>query len=95
MKMLILFLVLFISSIALGQDKFWVSNKLEVGYDKTFISNQVTFNRDEFTKNGLAAGLKFKVADNINLKTFYLLENSLKNNWKNDHFIGIKLDLKL
>ena len=95
MKILVpLFLLLF-SSPAMASGKFWISNKLEIGYNKTFVSNQVSFNRDEFTKNGFAAGLKFKLNDITNLKTFYLLENSLENDWKNNHFLGIKFDFKL
>ena len=38
---------------AMAQDKFWISNKIEVGYSKTFISNQIKFNQDEFIKNDL------------------------------------------
>jgi hypothetical protein len=95
MKILIPFFLLLFSFPVFAQDNFWVSNKLEVGYNKAFISNQATFNYNEFTKNSLAAGLKFKLNDNANLKTFYLLENILKNNWKNNHFLGIKLNLKL
>jgi len=95
MKIIILFFLLLFAAPAFAKGGFWVSNKLEVGYNKAFVSNQVTFNRDEFTKNGFATGLKFKLNDSTNLKTFYLLENAFKDNWKNNHFVGIKLDLKL
>ena len=95
MKILILFILLFISPSVSAQSKFWVSNKIEVGYDKIFISDQVTYSLGKFTKNGFATGLKFKLSNNTKLKTFYLLENTANNNWKNNHFLGIKLDLKL
>ena len=88
-------LVLLLSSESIAKDKFWVSNKLEVGYDKVFVSNQVTFDRDEFIKNKLAMGLKFRVSDSINFKTFYLLENEADRAWKNNHFLGVTLNLKL
>ena len=95
MKTLIVTLLLLISSTADAKGKFWVSNKLGVGYDKIFISNQVRFDRDEFVRNSLAVGLRFKVSDTTNFKTFYLLENALKNDWKNNHFLGAQLELKL
>ncbi len=80
---------------AMAQDKFWISNKIEVGYSKTFISNQIKFNQDEFIKNDFAVGLKFKLTDTSIIRTHYLLENSLRNAWKNNHFLGIKLNIKL
>jgi hypothetical protein len=95
MRMLIpLFLLLFTQP-TFARGKLWVSNKLEIGYDKVFVSNQVTFDSDKFTKNGFAAGLKIKLSDDTSLKAFYLLENAFKDNWKNNHFLGIKFDLKL
>ena len=80
---------------AMARGKFWISNKLEVGYNKAFISNQVRFDRNEFIRNSLAAGLRFKVSNTTNFKTFYLLENARKNNWNHNHFLGAQFELKL
>jgi len=95
MRILTIAFILLLSSSASAKGKFWLSNKLEVGYDKVFISNQVRFDRDELTRNSLASGLRFKVSDTTTFKTFYLLENALKNNWKNNHFLGAQIQFKL
>ena len=79
----------------MGQSKLWISNKIEAGYDKVFISNQVRFERNEIVRNSLASGLRFKVSDTTNFKTFYLLEHAQKNNWNPNHFLGAQLELKL
>jgi len=95
MKMLVTIFVLLLSSSAVAKDKLWISNKLEIGYGKIFISEQVRFDRNEFTRNRIASGLRFKISDTATFKTFYLLENALKNDWKNNHFLGTKLEFKL
>jgi hypothetical protein len=87
--------LLLITPPAFANDKFWISNRLEVGYDKVFVSNQVRFDRDEFTRNRLAAGLRFKISDITSFKTFYLLENARKNNWDANHFLAAQFELKL
>ena len=93
--LVLLSLLLSSQSFAKDKDKFWFSNKVEVGYNKIFISNQVRFDRDEFTKNSLAAGFRFKVSNTTSFKTFYLLENSLKEDWHAHHFLCGQLELKL
>ena len=95
MKILIPIFMLLLSLPVAAKDKLWISNKLEIGYDKIFISNQVRFDRDEFTRNSLATGLRFKVSDTANFKTFYLLENARKNNWDHNHFLGAQFEFKL
>ena len=94
MKTAIIFFVLMLSSTAVAKDKFWVSNKIEVGYDKIFISDQVRFDRNEFTRNSLAMGLRFKVSGTTNFKTFYLLENARDHNWDHNHFLGAQFEFK-
>jgi len=79
----------------MAKDKFYISNKIEVGYDKIFLSERVTFKSNEFSKNSIAIGFKFKLSDKAKYKTFYLLENNRDNNWKNNHFLGVGFDLKL
>ena len=90
----ILFLPMLIPASATAKDKFWVSNKIEIGYDKVFLSDQVRFDRSEFTRNSLAMGLRFKASDTTNFKTFYLLENARKHNWDHNHFLGAQFELK-
>jgi len=90
----IVFLILF-SVQAFAKEKFYISNKLEVGYGKAFVSNQVNFDGEEFLKNSLTAGFKFKISDTAGFKTFYLLENTLNNSWVNNHFLGAQLELKI
>jgi len=95
MKILTLVFVLLLSSVALAKDKFWVSNKLEVGYGKIFISDQIRLDNNESIRNSLAIGTRFKVSDAAAFKTFYLLEKASKDDWKNNHFLGAKFELKL
>ena len=93
-QLLFIFLFLFPLFVT-AQPKLWFSNKIEVGYGKVFVGEKVVFKSGIFTKNSITTGLKFRVAENIDLKTFYLLENTLVNEWKKVHFLGIKLNLKL
>ena len=95
MKPLLFTLLLFLPYSAMANDKFWFSNKIEIGYDKIFLSERVLFEENKFIKNGIAIGLKFKLSDNMKYKTFYLLENARNNSWKNNHFLGMGFDLKL
>jgi len=90
----IISIVCFVSPI-LAKDKVWISNKIEVGYDRLYISEKVTFNSNEFTKNAVDLGLKFKLFDDIKMKTFYQMKHSLKNKWKKDNIFGMKLEIKL
>ncbi len=93
---LLMMLVLFLLPVSsAAKDKFWISNKLEIGYDKAFISNQLTFDREQFVKNSAAIGLKNKLDKNVSIKTFYLLENAIKHDWKRNHILGIQFDFKL
>ena len=87
--------MLLLSSSVAAKDKFWISNKIEIGYDKVFVSEQVSFNRNEFIRNSLSTGIRVKLNDNTNLRTFYRLENASKHAWKNDHIVGLQLNLKL
>ena len=95
MKQFLFIFLLLLPHSALAQPKLWFSNKVEVGYGKIFVGEKIAFENGVFTKNSVTTGLKFKVAENINLKAFYLLENTLVNKWKKNHFLGMKLDLKL
>jgi len=94
-QLLIIFLLLLLPLSGAAKDKFWISNKIEIGYDKVFLSEQVAFKSNEFSKNGIAIGLKFKLSEKVKYKTFYLLENARNNNWKNNHFLGVGFDIKL
>ena len=95
MKFTIPILILIFSTYAHANDKFWISNKIEMGYNKVYVSEQVTFKGGEFIKNSLSSGLRFEITKQAMLKTFYLLEHAAKNNWKNDHFVGAKFQFKL
>jgi len=95
MKQFLFIFLFLLPHTASAQPKLWFSNKVEVGYGKVFVGEKVVFESGNFTKNSITTGLKFKMAENINLKTFYLLENALVNEWKKTHFLGIKLNLKL
>jgi len=95
MKQLLIILVTIFPLSALGNPKFWFSNKVEAGYEKIYISEQVTFEDGVFIKNATGLGFRFKMSKKIGYKTFYILENCKKNDWKMYHFIGISLSLKL
>mgnify|MGYP000349624363 CR=1 FL=1 len=60
-----------------------------------FISEQIRFIRDDFIRNSLAAGLRYKISDTTNFKTFYLLEHKRKAKWVHDHFLGAQFEFKL
>lgn len=95
MKILIVIFLLVLTQPVDANGRFWISNKLEVGYDKAFVSNQIRFDRDEVTRNSLASGLRFRVSDTTTFKAFYLLENVRKHSWKSDHFLGAQFEFKL
>ena len=94
-QLLIILLFLLLPLPSAAKDKFWISNKIEIGYDKVFLSEQIAFKSNEFSKNGIAIGLKFKLSKKVKYKTFYLLENTRNNDWKNNHFLGVNFDIKL
>jgi hypothetical protein len=95
MKQLLFAILLLFPSFAKSQDKLWFSNKIEAGYGKIFISEAITFKNGLLTKNAFGAGLKFKITDKVKYKTFYLLENKRRNNWTNDHLLGVTFEFKL
>ena len=95
MKQFLFIFLFFIPVITSAQPKFWISNKVEIGYDNLFITEQVTFEKGTFSKNSTGLGLKFKISKTIGYKTFYLLQKSKKFKWANDHFLGVTLNLKL
>ena len=95
MKHILLLFLLISTSSAVAKDKLWFSNKVEAGYGKVFITEAVTFEEGLFTKSAFSAGPRFKISDNVNYKTFYLLENRRKDNWINGHFLGAAIEFKL
>ena len=95
MKHLLFIILLLIPFTSTAKDKFWISNKIEIGYDKIFLSEMICIKSNEFSKNGIAIGLKFEIADEMSYKTFYLLEHARDNKWKNNHFLGVGFDFKL
>tara|TARA_B100000700_G_C14819942_1_gene749375 strand:- start:97 stop:387 length:291 start_codon:yes stop_codon:yes gene_type:complete len=95
MKNILLILITLIPSVGIAQPKFWFSNKVEIGYDKAFMSEKVTFKEGALTKSAFSSGLKFKISDNVGYKIFYQLQNSEKDAWANNHFLGTKISFKL
>jgi len=77
-----------------SQDKLWFSNKIEVGYGKVFVSEQISFKSGIFIKNTVGLGLKFKISKKATYQTLYLLENSEKNHWRPRHHLGARFRLK-
>lgn len=93
---LILCIILLILPCSVGAEpKLWFSNKFEVGYDKVFVGEKVTIDNGVFVKSSLCAGLKFKLSDSVQYKTFYLLQNSKKQKWANEHFLGAEISFKM
>ncbi len=76
-------------------DKFWFANRVEIGYDKMFVRESFTVRNNQVTRNRISFGLNFKLSEKISYRTFYLLNNSLKNNWEPDHQFGAQLNFKL
>lgn len=95
MKNILLILITLVPSVGIAQPKFWFSNKVEIGYDKAFMSEKVTFKEGVLTKSAFSSGLKFKISDNVGYKIFYQLQNSEKDAWANNHFLGTKISFKL
>ena len=94
MKSILLSIILSAPGLCHSQNKFWFSNKVEVGYEKVFISEQVSFKEGVFVKNTVGLGLKLKVFKKVNYQTHYLLENAKKNNWRLTHIIGARFSFK-
>ena len=94
MKKLLLILSLFITSSSSAEPKFWLSNKIEAGYGKVVISEQITFKEQSITKNTIGVGLKFKLSENVKYETNYFIENSRKNKWATAHILGAKFSFK-
>ena len=94
MKSILLLIILSIPGLCHSQNKFWLSNKVEVGYGKAFISEQVSFKEGRFIKNTIGLGLKLKISKKVKYQTHYLLENAEKNNWRLAHFIGARFNFK-
>ena len=76
-------------------DKFWFSNRVEFGYDKMFVRESFTVRSNQVIRNRVSLGFNFKLSEKISYRTFYLLNNSLKNDWKPDHQFGAQLSFKL
>ncbi|MDB4348889.1 hypothetical protein OAA64_01040 [bacterium] len=94
MKTILLLMILSTPGLCHSQNKFWFSNKVEVGYGKAFISDQVSFKEGVFVKNTFGLGLKVKVSKKVSYQTHYLLENAEKNNWRLAHVIGARFNFK-
>lgn len=94
MKTILLLIILSTPGLCHPQNKFWFSNKVEVGYGKAFISEQVSFKEGVFTKNTIGLGLKLKVSKKVSYQTHYLLENAEKNNWSLAHILGARFSFK-
>ena len=94
MKTILLLIILSTPGLCHSQNKFWFSNKVEVGYGKVFISEQVSFKKGLFTKNTVGLGLKLKVSKKVSYQTHYLLENTEKNNWHLAHILGARFSFK-
>lgn len=83
----IVFIFLFPTQ-SLAKDNFRFTNKIEAAYGKVYIAEKATFKGGKYIKNNISLGIIFKISKNINYKTFYLLENSKKDNWVANHFLG-------
>jgi len=78
-----------------ANDKFWFSNRVEFGYDKMFVRESFTVRNNQVIRGRTSLGFNFKLSEKISYRTFYLLNNSLKNDWKPDHQFGAQLSFKL
>ena len=94
MKTILLLMILSTPGLCHSQNKFWFSNKVEVGYGKAFISEQISFKGGTFIKNTVGIGLKLKASKKVSYQTHYLLENAEKNNWCLSYFVGARLSFK-
>ena len=78
-----------------ANEKFWFENRVEFGYDNMFIRESFTVRESQVTRNRASLGFNFKLSEKISYRTFYLLNNSLKNDWQPDHQFGAQLSFKL
>jgi len=95
MKQCLFIFLIFSSSSAYAQNKFWLTNKIEIGYNNIYVSESITIEDRTFSKNAVAVGLIFKLADSIKYKNFYIFENSIRSKWMPIHFFGGCLTFKL
>ena len=94
MKSILLLIILSTPGLCHPQNKFWFSNKVEVGYGKAFISEQISFKEGVLIKNAVGLGLKLKVSKKVSYQTHYLLENAEKKNWRLAHILGARFSFK-
>ena len=94
MKNILLLIILSTPGVCHSQNNFWLSNKIEVGYGKIFISEQVSFRDGVLEKNTIGLGLKIKVSKKVNCQTHYLLENSKNNKWSLAHAFIARFNFK-
>jgi hypothetical protein len=77
-----------------AQPTYWMSARVEMGYGKAYISQNIKFEKATIIKNSTSVGLKFKLFKEAEYKAFYLLEKPKKNNWSCEHFLGASLNFK-
>ena len=95
LQAVIIYIWLMFPAQAKADDKFWFSNRIEFGYDNIFMRESFTVRAGQITRNRVSFGLNFKLSEKISYRTFYLLKNSLKNEWHPDHQLGAQLNFKL
>ena len=69
---------------AKADDKFWFSNRIELGYDKLFLRESFTVRDNQITRNRISLGVNFKLSEKI-----------VSPGWQADHQLGAQLNFKL
>jgi len=93
-KRILLALVLLLPTFATAQENIIVINRTEVRYGKLFANEAITFTEGQFTRSQASFGLRVRVSDKVNYKSFYLLQNDLKNSWSPEHILGATFDFR-
>ena len=95
LQAVIIYIWLMFPAQAKADDKFWFSNRIELGYDKLFLRESFTVRDNQITRNRISLGVNFELSEKISYRTFYLLNSSLRNDWHPDHQFGAQLNFKL
>lgn len=62
-----------------------------------FASDEIfyDFSKSEFSRNEFVIGAKTKVAKQISLSVYYLLQSAIQKSWDSTHFIGAGIDVAI
>ncbi len=71
----------------------WFSNKIEIGYGPVYVAEQIKFVDGLFVSRVTLVGTQLKVHEQVKVKTFYLLEQKRRDDWRSQHSIGLRMDL--